>query len=686
MGYHNLNLPKNEEIFPEGLIVISGRNSYGKSTILEGILFAFFGPSIFIGRKADSFITYGQDQAELYVFFILDDIKYYIFRKWGRTGSTSIKLFEMEKRSNKYREIKDFNLTEFFEISKEQALNTVFVRQGEIEELANIKGAQLRDMLINLFRLDIIDDSLKYLDQEMKLKKLEKSKIEKTKVPIERIEADINRVKQQVENDTKEVQNNKRKKKDLEKELMRYPPKNLISELENQYRNKDIVEEKYKSYKQNFESKIQQSGFNVKDFSSIEKIDHTLRLKDNAKSQLEEILSELNKKKQATIRGKGITRGKINDLSENINLMKESFSFEEKNGKSKIAKCPTCQSELTKEHYDEMMKKFENELKLKEKKMVTITELIEGIEIEIKGHQEELDSIKRHIATIQGLKYDYSNYHVHEKEVMQIQHEIDKFIRENKILFKETNSKSLKSLREQSEKIINELKLIEKDITKRIEDIESNEKRIKELTKEIEKMKELEKKIGDIEIDLEHFIKAKEYVRRFVTEYMVVKRLVKNIALKTDRYIKDFTSGQYSDLILDLFGTKKTGLSLKIKDHFNGQYESIEVLSGGDRTALGIALRLAISELMSIIRPTKESPKKNPKINFLLLDEPLAALDENRRERILKYLIKSKTFSQIFLITHTAIPPDIQTHKILVEKDHSNGQSNARFERSQILY
>jgi len=193
-------------------------------------------------------------------------------------------------------------------------------------------------------------------------------------------------------------------------------------------------------------------------------------------------------------------------------------------------------------------------------------------------------------------------------------------------------------------------------------------------------MEDLKKRIGELEVDIDHINKAKEFVRRFVSEYMVVKRLVKNIAFTTNKYIKHFTSGQYSDLILDLSGTRKTGLSLKIKDNFNGVHESIEVLSGGDKTALGMALRLSISELMSKIRPTKESPKKNPKIDFLLLDEPLAALDETRRERVLNYLVKSKTFSQIFLITHTAIPSDIQVHKILVEKNHSTGNSQAKFE------
>ena len=67
MGYKNLNLPKGNEELPNGLILISGKNSYGKSTILEGILFAFFGPRIFKGRKAESFITYGaQEKAEIY--------------------------------------------------------------------------------------------------------------------------------------------------------------------------------------------------------------------------------------------------------------------------------------------------------------------------------------------------------------------------------------------------------------------------------------------------------------------------------------------------------------------------------------------------------------------------------------------------------------------------------------------
>jgi DNA repair exonuclease SbcCD ATPase subunit len=42
MGYKQLVLPQKNDELPKGLILISGKNSYGKSSILEGILFAFF--------------------------------------------------------------------------------------------------------------------------------------------------------------------------------------------------------------------------------------------------------------------------------------------------------------------------------------------------------------------------------------------------------------------------------------------------------------------------------------------------------------------------------------------------------------------------------------------------------------------------------------------------------------------
>jgi len=679
MGYKQLSLPKANEDLPEGLILISGQNSYGKSTILEGVLFAFFGPKIFRARNAASFITYGEYKAEITVFFTLDKKKYNIYRKWGRTGSTSIKLFEWVKTS--YREIKNFNIEKFFEISTEQALSTVFVRQGEVEELANKKGADLREMIINLFRLNIIDDALSYLDKESKNAKFDKEKLEKERVPIERIEKDINLISLENSELEKTLLESKKIKEEHERKISVFPSDGLITNLEALYNQQKIMEEKFHSNKSDFQAKIKNTNLSLKDFEPVanivEKINLLVKEKSNNASQKELV----DKKRSATFKGLGKTRGRIEDAKSKIKKMEDTLNFTSEKDGTNMAKCPTCQNELTKEHYDDMILEFNKEIKVNQNKIKSVTQILENLDREISSYQNKLDTIKKRETVMQGLKEDFGNYQKYELELKKANEELTTFLVKYKSKFIDPSAKKVKQLSVEKKTLTTELKAIEKEYREKQKLFEMNNDKIVDLKEEIDHMKELQKAIGEFEIEIDHISKAKEFVRRFVTEYMVVKRLVKNIALTTNKYIKDFTSGQYSDLLLDLTGTRKTGLSLKIKDNFNGVHESIDVLSGGDKTALGMALRLAISELMSKIRPIKESPKKNPKIDILLLDEPLAALDATRRERILKHLIKSKTFSQIFLITHTEIPSDINTHKIFVTKDHTTGISTAKFKR-----
>jgi len=682
MGYKQLNLPRGTDEFPEGLILISGKNSYGKSTILEGVLFAFFGPRIFRGRNAASFITYGvQEKAEIFVYFIFDKRKYYIYRKWGRTGSITTKLFEWVENRKVYQEVKRFDAEKFFEISSEQALSTVFVRQGEVEELANKKGAELREMIIDLFRLNIIDDALSFLDNEYKGKKYEKENLEKLRIPIERINEDINRIEKENKQLRKLITEQEKKKENYEQKTKDFPSNELISKLENLYNQQKSTNDKFLSYKNDFKIKIKKTDLSLEDFDSQDTMINRIKALTENKIKLEREKDKLDKKREATFKGLGKTNGRIEDIKKYINKMEKSLKFTIKKEGKKIAQCPTCHNELTKEHYDEMIQNFTNDIKINQNKVKSISQILTNFDNDIKVSQNNLDKIKEKITIHQGLKLDFENFKKYELDLRKIEDELKGFLSTYGAQFKDSSIEGIKELSVEKEKVSIELKALSNSLNEKKAKFQVDQERSGQLRNEISKMKDLAKKIGDYEVDIDHINKAKEYVRRFVTEYMVVKRLVKNIALTTDKYIKDFTSGQYSDLLLDLSGTRKTGLSLRIRDNYNGEYESTEVISGGDRTALGFALRLAISELMSSIRPTKDSPRRNPKVDFLLLDEPLAALDETRRERILKHLIKSKSFSQIFLITHTAIPQDISTSKIVVEKDLSTGLSRAKYEK-----
>jgi len=583
-----------------------------------------------------------------------------------------------------FREIKNFNIENFFEISTEQALNTVFVRQGEVEELANKKGAELREMIIDLFRLNIIDDALTFLDRESKSAKINKENLERKRVPIDRIKKDITGVElENVELEKKLADNNKAKK-EHEQQISDFPSDDLISNLGSLYDQQKILEENSLSYKNDFQRKIKNTKLNIKDFEPISKINEKISLLINEENDIKSLKVTLDKRREATYKGLGKTKGRIDDSKKKIKKMEDSLLFTKNENNAEVAQCPTCQNELTKEHYNEMVNEFNKEIEVSQEKVKSIAKIIGNLDLEINEKQNKLDYVKKQITVIQGLRNDYQNYQQKTLDFDKAKERTNVFLAEHKSKFANINPANIKMLLIEKKKLNTELTAFIKESKENQKKIEGNLNRIVDLRGEVKQMKKLEKDIGKFEIDIDHISKAKELVRRFVTEYMVVKRLVKNIALTTNKYIKDFTSGQYSDLTIDLSGTKKTGLSLKIRDNFNGVLESIEVLSGGDKTALGIALRLAISELMSKIRPTKESPKKNPKIDILLLDEPLAALDETRRERILKHLIKSKTFSQIFLITHTSIPADINTHKIIVSKDHTTGISTAAFKLEKI--
>ncbi len=680
MGYKNLNLPPNEDQeLPDGLIVISGKNSHGKTTILEGILIAFFGPGIITGRSAPDFITYGvQEKTELYVFFTLDNDNYYLHRKWGRKGGSSKRLFKQNKKIHNYNEIKSLDLEDLLEITQKQALSTVFVRQGEVETLANISGANLRDIIIDLFKLNIIDDALKNLQKQKKEFELQVKELRESFVPIDRLEQDIKNINKDIQGEVELCDRYEKEVNNLKAKMKKLPKKENLQKVKEIYEQLNIYDENFESYKKDFAEKLAKSSLKKEDFASKDHIKKKVKEIHNFISQKNEDKAEIAKEKENLNQKIGTARNIIKDFNKKIAKIEQNLKFSD--GK---AKCPTCQSELTKDHYNKLVSQFQTEIEKNK-------EINSQLSTELKEKNKTMNSLEVEIEVLTTTKTQIENVIELYNKVIKAKREKDQIIKdlnsflEDKSLLKSVSEKEILKILEKIAKLDIKIEEANKNMKKSKETIERYEGKIRDLEKEIKEMKKIRKRIGKIDVDIEHIDKTKELVRRFVTEYMVVKRLIKNIKIKADKYIKNFTAGQYSDLSMDVFGKYETGLSVSIKDNYSGVRESTNFISGGDKTALGFALRLAISELMPVIRPTKDSPRKNPKINFLLLDEPLAALDSDRRERILSYLKFSKSFTQIFLITHTTIPEDIKTNKIIVSKNFSTGLSEAKFQQESI--
>ncbi len=106
-------------------------------------------------------------------------------------------------------------------------------------------------------------------------------------------------------------------------------------------------------------------------------------------------------------------------------------------------------------------------------------------------------------------------------------------------------------------------------------------------------------------------------------------------------------------------GDDRETLDIAVFD--NGSERMFETYSGGERTLINLALRLALSRVVSTLHGVQ--------MDSLFLDEILAALDEtNRAEAIKVVAFLSKSFRQVFVISHTNEIRDVIGGHILVQR------------------
>ena len=126
------------------------------------------------------------------------------------------------------------------------------------------------------------------------------------------------------------------------------------------------------------------------------------------------------------------------------------------------------------------------------------------------------------------------------------------------------------------------------------------------------------------------------------------------MALRLRSWVLKVLSAKASEyLSMFKIGISKIELTEKAKDvqvTCYGIYGDIDMdsLSGGEKVAVALALRLAIAQMVSL-----------NKLDFIILDEPTIHLDEERRKSLVNIIsdfFKEELgpLSQIIIITHDA--------------------------------
>uniref|UniRef100_UPI0034E247B2 SbcC/MukB-like Walker B domain-containing protein n=1 Tax=Methanothrix sp. TaxID=90426 RepID=UPI0034E247B2 len=90
----------------------------------------------------------------------------------------------------------------------------------------------------------------------------------------------------------------------------------------------------------------------------------------------------------------------------------------------------------------------------------------------------------------------------------------------------------------------------------------------------------------------------------------------------------------------------------------NGRIK-VEMMSGGERIAIAIAMRLALAKALA-----------GGAVEAIMLDEPTIHLDSQRRRDLVKVFRKLGTIPQMLIVTHDSDLEEVADTIILVRKEH----------------
>jgi DNA repair protein SbcC/Rad50 len=674
---------KNTQLkFNPGITVFVGHNGSGKSSIIDSITFAFFNEHT---RKSNrNLVTKGINQTvsdESGSFVVMDfsvgSIDYKIHRQINNAGQlVSVKLDQLkqnilmdknEKNKPIYRPVisgerKQLGESVISEIEKildidyQKLQIASIIQQGEINKIIDSQPKEFKELLNNMIGLDRLDVSFAYMhsaiddfrkllrentggydDNHIKIL-ITKTEENKNKILKSRISLDRTYdILYKRSNDIKEIE---KEIEDLEPKISRLQEmKTLEATLLNYLKEKSI------SLKTDIE-KTKKILFEVKNAFSIlenkEEIYITLQMVQSEKEELNKNINEL----EGEI-------GKLNGFTECAKKIQINDG-----------KCPVCNSKITMINDMFDISHIKKELEKKHKEKISITSNLTKLnteELNLRKKEKNIISSEK-ILSSYDIPLDY-NINGLEDKILSLNEDYQILFKLNFNNFGNTDLLLFK-VDDYSANLIDTIINMKKDLV----DIDINVLKQKKIIKnklaseyiDIQNQKAiLEKTISDLEIEIIEFDKLVSELYSasiFISELEKIRSMVFNRDGVVSSSLRTWALNLISNKSSDYINTFNVGISKisliekprEIKVLCYGKRGEIDIvsLSGGEKVAVSLALRMGIAYLMG-----------SSKIDFIVLDEPTSNLDEERRRSFVKII--SNVFnkgvgplSQMIIITH----------------------------------
>lgn len=232
-------------------------------------------------------------------------------------------------------------------------------------------------------------------------------------------------------------------------------------------------------------------------------------------------------------------------------------------------------------------------------------------------------------------------------EIIELENDLANNVIENEFkLFNENYNQKIKNVHELEitlNVLINELKNIELQIKK----LDENQIALNNATKKLKKTKT-----------------AKEWI---TTDFVELINLIEKKTLSV-------INQQFNEYFQDWFNLLiENNIVARIDEDFNiiisvdGYDYEIESLSGGEKTSIALAYRLALNQVINSVQ------NKIKTKDLLILDEPTDGFSKEQLDRV-REVLKSTSAKQIIIVSHENVMESFADHVIKIEKVNNKSE------------
>ncbi|MGQ9478717.1 MAG: AAA family ATPase [Thermoproteota archaeon] len=651
---------KAEINFSTGLNLIRGRNSTGKTTILNALTFAFFGeipdadPKLLVSRLP------GSGGMTLYIKFrsprtgqIVEVERRGGLDKNGnyRTESRVLRVDGRNVSINTEEELK-YRISELLGMTLRKFTDLVYIRQGVLNNILKPDRDHM-DSILGITLLKEIymqfDDVRRELekfdgrDVSTELRILEEH-MPKNQSYLKDVEADISRLEKEINE---------------KEEALKKAESPELNELLKDALRKENVEEMLKATYSQIQMLLKQVGA-----LSPEELETRIKL-------CEEKIEELRKESRIFEEEAKHYGEKWSNARAQIRNLMEQLETREELAEKGFSKCPTCGQDLNPSILRKMVEEDRTKLRGLEDVESELKKIKEEKDSELKSILEELKKVENDYSMIRrirsSLEEALGNRTRLLNEISGLVEKIDeKLSALNILLSPEDPDLRLKLTQylpiqpEERERIRSEVKekrrTLEDKLRTRnrlLRDIENDTRLMSELKKRIEKAslarmlaQSLEKAIED---------RRRELLRRIGYKALDYYRAM------TDQHV-------YDDIKID-------PENYSVWVHPSGLTEFIPAnrVGGGHQSIISLAVRLAILHSLGLG-------------SLLILDEPTYGVDSQNLPQVASYIGKaSKYLSQMILVTHHEICEE-EASNIIETTFQEDGSSKAEIRMRQSCF